>query len=83
MIATTASKRRRPQILCQVRSHCDGNEFVVEVLHRIKTDILELSLEAKNIKLDRPYSVNDSGVGIAFITDPWGAYIEINERPGQ
>jgi hypothetical protein len=35
------------------------------------------------IKLDRPYAVNDSGVGIAFITDPWGTYIEINERPGQ
>jgi len=28
-------------------------------------------------------SVNESGVGIAFITDPWGTYIEINERPGQ
>jgi hypothetical protein len=39
------------------------------------------TLEANNIKLDRPYSVNDIGVGIAFITDPWGAYIEINERP--
>ena len=40
-------------------------------------------LEANNIKLDRPYSVNESGVGLAFITDPWGTSIEINERPRQ
>jgi hypothetical protein len=25
--------------------------------------------------------VNDVGVGIAFITDPWGTRIELNERP--
>jgi hypothetical protein len=42
-----------------------------------------LLLEANNIKLDRPYTVNDIGVGIAFVTDPWGTYIEINERPPQ
>jgi hypothetical protein len=41
------------------------------------------TLEASNIKLDRPYTVNGGGVGIAFITDPWGTYIEINERPAQ
>jgi hypothetical protein len=29
------------------------------------------------------YTVNDSAVGIAFISDPWGTYIEINERPAQ
>jgi len=23
----------------------------------------------------------DSGVALAFITDPWGTYIELNERP--
>jgi len=27
--------------------------------------------------------VNDSGIAITFITDPWGTYIEINERPPQ
>ncbi len=39
------------------------------------------TLEANNIKLDRPYTVNAAGVGLAFITDPWGTYIEMNERP--
>ena len=58
------------------------------ILDHIGFDVKDLkafikTLEANNIKLDRPYSVNDSGVGIAFITDPWGTYIEINERPGQ
>ena len=56
------------------------------VLDHIGFDVKDLkgfikTLEASNIKLDRPYSVNDLGVGIAFITDPWGTYIEINERP--
>jgi catechol 2,3-dioxygenase-like lactoylglutathione lyase family enzyme len=41
-----------------------------------------VKLEAAGIKLDRPYSKNEqNGVALAFITDPWGAYIEINERP--
>jgi catechol 2,3-dioxygenase-like lactoylglutathione lyase family enzyme len=57
------------------------------VLDHIGFDVKDLmafiktTLEANNIKLDRPYSVNAQGVGIAFITDPWGTYIEINERP--
>ncbi len=39
-------------------------------------------LEANGVKLDRPYSKNEqSGVALAFITDPWGTYIELNERP--
>ena len=58
------------------------------VLDHIGFDVKDLKafvkmLEANHIKLDRPYSVNESGVGIAFITDPWGTYIEINERPPQ
>ena len=58
------------------------------ILDHIGFDVQDLkaiikTLEANNIKLERPYTVNDSGVGIAFITDPWGTYIEINERPPQ
>ena len=56
------------------------------VLDHIGFDVKDLkgfikTVEGKNIKLDRPYSVNEIGVGIAFITDPWGTHIEINERP--
>jgi hypothetical protein len=39
------------------------------------------TLEASNVKLDRPYTVNEAGIGIAFVTDPWGTIIEIKERP--
>ena len=38
-------------------------------------------LEAAGIKLERPITKNANGVGIAFISDPWGTYIELNERP--
>jgi hypothetical protein len=49
------------------------------VLDHIGFDVKDLKafvkfLEANNV---------ESGVGIAFITDPWGTYIEINERPPQ
>jgi catechol 2,3-dioxygenase-like lactoylglutathione lyase family enzyme len=59
------------------------------ILDHIGFDVKDLKafiktkLDANDIKLDRPYTVNDAGVGIAFITDPWGTYIEINERPPQ
>ena len=59
------------------------------VLDHIGFDVKDLkgfiknTLEPNNIKLDRPYSVNDAGVGIAFVTDPFGTYIEINDRPPQ
>jgi len=37
-------------------------------------------LEAKGIKLDVPYrEIPDAGLAIAFITDPWGTYIELTE----
>ena len=38
-------------------------------------------LEADGIKLDRPITRNANGGALAFITDPWGTYIELNERP--
>jgi catechol 2,3-dioxygenase-like lactoylglutathione lyase family enzyme len=38
--------------------------------------------QADGIKVDRPYTKNaQSGTGICFIYDPWGTYIELNERP--
>src|SRR3989475_12519139 len=57
------------------------------VLDHIGFDIKNLEafckkLEAAGIKLDRPYTKNpQTGGGLAFIYDPWGKYIELNERP--
>jgi extradiol dioxygenase family protein len=58
------------------------------VLDHIGFDVKDLKafiakLEAAGVKLDADggYRVNDVGVGIAFITDPWGTRIELNERP--
>jgi catechol 2,3-dioxygenase-like lactoylglutathione lyase family enzyme/extradiol dioxygenase family protein len=56
------------------------------VLDHIGFDVKDLkafikTLEASNIKIDRPYTVNAAGVALAFITDPWGTSIEMNERP--
>jgi predicted enzyme related to lactoylglutathione lyase len=37
-------------------------------------------LTAQGIKLDRPYTKVDAlNISIAFITDPWGTYIELTE----
>ncbi len=37
-------------------------------------------LEAQGIKLAAPYrQVPALGISIAFITDPWGTYIELTE----
>ena len=36
-------------------------------------------LEAEGIVFDRPYSKLPSGLGLAFLTDPWGTYIELTE----
>ena len=56
------------------------------VLDHIGFDVTDLQgfikkLDAAGIKLDRPYAKLDNGVALAFITDPWGTYIELNERP--
>ena len=57
------------------------------VLDHIGFDVKDLQgfiqkLEAAGIKLDRPYTKNEqTGAALAFITDPWGTYIELNERP--
>ena len=37
-------------------------------------------LQAGGVKLDRPYTkVEALGIAIAFVTDPWGTYIELTE----
>jgi catechol 2,3-dioxygenase-like lactoylglutathione lyase family enzyme len=44
------------------------------------------TLEASGIKLDRPYTkLPNSSTAIAFLTDPWGTYIELTENlaPGK
>ena len=57
------------------------------VLDHIGFDVRNLEaftkkLEAAGIKLDRPYTKNqETGAALAFIYDPWGTYIELNERP--
>jgi catechol 2,3-dioxygenase-like lactoylglutathione lyase family enzyme len=37
------------------------------------------ALEAKGVRFDRPYGKLPSGFGLAFLTDPWGTYIELTE----
>jgi catechol 2,3-dioxygenase-like lactoylglutathione lyase family enzyme len=38
-------------------------------------------LEASGIKMDRPYTkIANSQTAIAFLTDPWGTYIELTEN---
>jgi catechol 2,3-dioxygenase-like lactoylglutathione lyase family enzyme len=57
------------------------------VLDHIGFDVTDLQafikkLEANGVKLDRPYTKNEqTGVALAFITDPFGTYIELNQRP--
>ena len=36
-------------------------------------------LEASGVKLDRPYAKQPSGNATAYLTDPWGTYIELTE----
>ena len=56
------------------------------ILDHIGFDVKDLqafirTLEANGIKLDRPYTKNEkTGDALAFITDPWGVNIELNER---
>ena len=36
-------------------------------------------LQANGVKLDVPYTKHPSGIATAFLTDPWGTYIELTE----
>ena len=40
-------------------------------------------LEADGVKFDTPYSVREGGLGLAFVTDPMGTRIELNEGLGK
>jgi uncharacterized glyoxalase superfamily protein PhnB len=56
------------------------------VLDHIGFDVKNLdafckNLQAQGVKIERPYTKNDNGTGICFVSDPWGTYIELNERP--
>ena len=57
------------------------------VLDHIGFDVKNLQAflqkyEAAGGKIDRPYTKNEqTNSALAFITDPWGTYIELNERP--
>ena len=59
------------------------------ILDHIGLDVKDLpafikKLEADGIMLTRPYVKNEqTGEALAFITDPWGVYIELNERRPQ
>jgi hypothetical protein len=63
----------------ECRNYCRGHAG----LHRHKIGE-SAKFEAAGVKLDADggYRVNDVGVGIAFVTGPWGTCIELNERPG-
>ena len=37
------------------------------------------TLEAQGVKLDVPFTRLPNGLAIAFLTDPWGTYIELTE----
>ena len=56
------------------------------VLDHIGFDVRNLEafvkkLQADGVKIDRPYTKNpETGAALAFIYDPWGTYIELNER---
>jgi hypothetical protein len=36
-------------------------------------------LAASGVKLDVPYTKQPTGIASAFLTDPWGTYIELTE----
>ena len=44
-------------------------------------DVAAKRFEANGIKLDRPVESLPNGVKLLFIHDPWGTYIEVNQRP--
>lgn len=39
------------------------------------------NLAAQGVKIERPFTPNPAGGGLGFVSDPWGTFIELNERP--
>jgi catechol 2,3-dioxygenase-like lactoylglutathione lyase family enzyme len=70
-------------------SQADGATVTTKgrVLDHIGFDVKNLEafvkkLQAAGVKVDRPYTKNqETGAALAFVYDPWGTYIELNERP--
>ena len=51
-----------------------------EVSKALTLPAIKEKLEAQGVKLAVPYrQVPALGIAIAFITDPWGTYIELTE----
>ena len=56
------------------------------VLDHVGFDVRNLeafmkNLQAQGVRIDRPYAKNEqTGNALGFIYDPWGTYIELNER---
>jgi len=60
------------------------------VLDHIGLEVKDLDafckkLEAGGVKFNVPYELSPTGLGSAFLTDPWGTYIELDEvlNPGE
>ena len=55
------------------------------VLDHIGFDVRNLEafmkkLAAAGVKIDRPFTRQETGAALGFVYDPWGTYIELNER---
>ena len=56
----------------------DHNRFKVRNLEQFCED-----LEARGVEFDVPYSRDAAWRASAFLTDPWGTYIELTEGLGE
>jgi catechol 2,3-dioxygenase-like lactoylglutathione lyase family enzyme len=68
-------------------SQADGPTVTTKgrVLDHIGFDVRNLEafmkkLAADGVKIDRPFTRQETGAALGFVYDPWGTYIELNER---
>ncbi len=45
----------------------------------VNLEAFAAELETRGVEFDTPYRKLSNGLGVAFLTDPWGAYIELTE----